>query len=226
MIPLPVSEKPAAIPRTVHQIWVGSEGPPRWVRRSWENWQKALPKSVDLRIWTNAEVGANPVLARTVDAMKDRSPRGLSNMLRVQIVSLFGGMYADVDCAPLGDVSALYEGRSWIACAAKSREQRQMENSCFAFSPHHPFLAAVAQHGAESVRRGLTADFFLGGSRSFRYVWDHGDYALDVRWDYTTSGDLPLRMALWHGPGDTDLLTEYGPFPVAHVFRPRIGVSE
>jgi mannosyltransferase OCH1-like enzyme len=236
LVPMPIaSDRP--IPRVVHQIWVG-EDPPDWVWHSWENWTRDLPEGWTLRLWGNDDVAGHPVLARTVDAARGLGIawRGVSNILRVQIVALFGGIYTDVDCLLLDPAAldALAGDRaSWIACADKSREQAQMENSAFGFRPGHAFLHDVADEAERNLRRGLTGDWYLGGSRSFRMVWDRQqwDYArlsarnrVEVRWDYTTSRAPDLRHAL-RSTASVDraaMMERYGPFPIAHVWKPRV----
>ena len=228
LAPMPVTtEIQHNIPKVIHHIWVGGD-PPDWVQRSWAGWRWFLDGTDwDLRIWTDEEVVANPIFKRTLYEGRKRGvhPRGISNMLRVQIVALFGGLYVDVDCIPLGNLDELAGAqRSWVACAPKSRRQLQMENSAFGFSQGHLFLLDVLDVAEDSLNRGVMADFFLGGSRSFRWVWDRGRYDMDVRWDYTAAGNVDLRRALADLPSADlpNLLERYGPFPIAHVWKPRL----
>jgi hypothetical protein len=226
--PLPVSREHAPIPAVLHQVWVGPPVP-GWVTRSWANWRAFLPPTWELRIWDDRAVTGHPVLDRTRRVAADLGigPRGLSNMLRVQIVALLGGLYTDVDCLPMGSIDGLAGDRpSWVACAPESARKAPIENSCFGFRAGHPFLAEVLADAQRNLARGVLSDFYLGGSRSFGTVFhrdpQRGD--LEVRFDYTISGAVDLRRALADlGSADpAGLLAKYGPFPVAHVFKPRL----
>lgn len=228
LLPLPITREHALIPRTIHQIWVGPP-PPTWVQKSWVNWIRFLPSGWELRIWDDESVAAMPLLARTQQVAADLGigPRGLSNMLRVQIVGLLGGLYVDVDCLPMGPIDHLAGDRtSWIACAPASRTKAPIENSCFGFRRGHPFLAEVLADAERNLGREVLSDFYLGGSRSFGTVYHRNPLRedLEVRFDYTTSGTVDLRQALADlSQADSPrLLVKYGPFPVAHVFRPRL----
>jgi hypothetical protein len=225
---LPVQDLQTEIPPVIHHVWIGGETP-EWVAHSWHNWHSEIDArpAWTMKVWDEKAVRKNPFLRRTLDVAEffGLAPRGISNILRVQIVGLFGGYYFDVDCLPFGQLEDL-PTKPFIACRPESRDMVQMENSMFGFTAGHPFLVDVNEEANRQVQRGTKADFFLGGSRSFRTVWNRHDYdeIMDTRWDASHSRDRALREGLRDltTVNRATLVSNFGPFPVAHVWKPRI----
>lgn len=224
LAPAPVVEGPGTIPPFVHMIWVGGDAP-QWVRQSRRNWERQLDGTgIELRFWDDARIAAVPPLARTVEiaAAKQIAPRGLSNILRAQIVSFYGGIYVDCDCLLIGPLDDWVGQRAGYVFATErsAKKQLTMECSTYGFPPAHPFLAECLSEAAHGLVNGIRADFHLAGSRTFRTVWNRGGHAdMEVHWTYQDTLDRQAKDAL----ASIDLADlaslrrRLGPLPIVHV---------
>lgn len=138
---LPV-EPDARIPRILHQVWVGSPVPP-WVQRNWDLWDAMYP-DWDVWRWTDDNSNEWP-LSRL--AAKRGLPHVvvLADLIRLEQVWKFGGVYTDSDMIPLRKMDALVGTRpGWLSQAGWASDRPvEMNNAAFGLPQHHPFLAAV-----------------------------------------------------------------------------------
>lgn len=160
------------IPRIFHFIWIGPATPPQelldnvagWKRLhpSWKVWLWSdLPRDpgpwdevkwepvINQRLYDNAEIfgGTNAKWACKAD------------ILRVEIVAKYGGIYLDHDVLPLKPIDPVLEGVS--LCIADERAQRDTLNSPGATNgnyllggrPNHPaFWTAVREMEVNACR--------------------------------------------------------------------------
>lgn len=82
------------IPKKIHQVWLGSELPIKYLRliRTWidkhPDW--------DYKLWTDKDVGSFNMTNRTLfNAIKNHGIR--SDIFRYEIIYKYGGMYLDTD---------------------------------------------------------------------------------------------------------------------------------
>jgi hypothetical protein len=92
------------IPRVFHQIWVGPDPLPDEYARYRETWRRHHP-GWDLRLWTEDNLPLP--LRRPEAADRLRTPTERADILRLEVVWRYGGVYVDVDfecLRPIDDV--------------------------------------------------------------------------------------------------------------------------
>ncbi|CRX38793.1 Glycosyltransferase [Estrella lausannensis] len=86
-------DKASGFPKIIHQIWVGSPVPKKYVQwmRTWTNWQ-----GWEYRLWTDKEVES--IILSNAELYQKASNFGVKgDILRYEILYQFGGLYADTD---------------------------------------------------------------------------------------------------------------------------------
>lgn len=175
------------IPRTVHQIWVGSEPPP-WVRRCWQTWDEFMvehhPDWTVVR-WTNSIVEKSPLsICGKIAEHFGLGPRGLADLIRLAAVFRYGGLYFDTDTIPLRPLSEFVGSRRpWIGTDEREEGTRALINASFGFPPAHPFLSEVWVLAGEALQRGVTNEHWVAGPRTWRKAMNTGRFS-DVEIDY------------------------------------------
>jgi mannosyltransferase OCH1-like enzyme len=133
------------IPRIIHQIWLGSQVPEQY--RNWmESWTSL--EGWEYRLWTDREVAELHLHNRELyDNSHNFGEK--SDILRLEILQQFGGVYADIDYECLQpqmfeelhkkfDFYIGFEPLSMGSC----RKFRIFKtcNAILAAAPHHPLL--------------------------------------------------------------------------------------
>jgi inositol phosphorylceramide mannosyltransferase catalytic subunit len=90
------AEDVVGVPRIVHQIWLSAEPLPRELEAARRSWERRNP-GWDHRVWTDDHLP--PGLRRPETAQRLRSPEERSQLLRLEVLRLFGGVYVDPDVA-------------------------------------------------------------------------------------------------------------------------------
>ena len=155
------------IPRVLHQIWIG--GAPMPAR--WEGFAarlRALHPAWEYRLWGDAEAAAllasGPDWARALYAAWDNFGYR-SDLLRLLILSEFGGVYLDTDCEPVRPLDPLLEGRDAFLGATFSPQPIRevlVENAVIAAAPGHPFVALALARIREACALVSPGDFAAG----------------------------------------------------------------
>jgi len=126
------------IPKIIHQIWLG--GPlPEQDRILIETWKKFHP-DWEHRLWTDKDVENFDLYNRE---LYDRSNnyREKANILRLEILNKFGGLYVDTDFECLKSFDVLNENYDFYTSLAPMDEGRiYLTNGLFASIPGHPIL--------------------------------------------------------------------------------------
>ena len=122
------------IPRTFHQIWLGSKPLPEAHADYRQSWLDHHP-GWELRLWTEADLPSD--LRRPEAAERLRTPAERSSILRLELLWRFGGVYVDTDFECLRPIEPLIEdavffiGRSKPGC---------VHNALFGSIAGHPIL--------------------------------------------------------------------------------------
>jgi mannosyltransferase OCH1-like enzyme len=209
-----------APPRLLHVIWVGTE-PLRWVRTNWALWHDALPEGVELVPWTNEEArSAFPELvARFDDRGGDR--RVLPDLLRLELVHRFGGVYVDSDTVPLRALEDLWaprEAGAWVGAQDGWQGHQGLLNSAFGAVPGHPFVGRVLASGYANLERGLKSPHHIAGPVVFKNVWREGTYPIDVLSGFNMTYDRHnVRQMRMCEPDLEALRVDVPNAPLAHV---------
>jgi hypothetical protein len=124
-------------------------------------------------LWTEKALSTGPFepwLRAAHDAQ--RSPRSTSDLIRLALISYYGGWYLDVDMVPKDDEvlpqRPLIVSDGW----SPSGKPNVLCNGAFALPAQHPLLASVRDYAQRALDRGVTDDHFVAGPRAWREAWD------------------------------------------------------
>jgi len=122
------------IPRIFHQIWVGPEPlPAEFVpyQRTWLTYNPGWK----LRLWT--EENLPPDLERREAYEKLRVPAERADILRVELLWRFGGVYIDTDFECLRPLEGLLQD---VECFVGYFNKSRINNAIIGSVPRHPLL--------------------------------------------------------------------------------------
>jgi mannosyltransferase OCH1-like enzyme len=139
-----VDRLPGGIPKLIHRVWFSAELPPDAVGfgQAWEE----LHPSWTVVLWREWQLPA----LRNQDAV-DRSthPAQKADIVRVELLHRFGGVYVDTDVEPRRPIDELLAGRR---CVVAREDDRWVGTAFLAAVPEHPFVAALAHAIGQRVR--------------------------------------------------------------------------
>jgi mannosyltransferase OCH1-like enzyme len=122
------------IPRVFHQIWVGPDPFPDAYARYQRTWLAHHP-GWELRFWTEETLPSD--LRRPEAAERLRAPAERANILRLELLWRFGGVYVDTDFECLRSIEPLIdEAELFISLAKPGR----VNNALMGSIAGHPLL--------------------------------------------------------------------------------------
>jgi hypothetical protein len=122
------------IPRIFHQIWLGPDPFPKDYVAYRETWRRHHPEW-ELRLWTEDDLPEG--LRRPEAAERLRAPAERADILRLELLWRFGGVYADVDIECLRPIDPLIdEVELFIGLAKPGR----VNNALLGAVADHPLL--------------------------------------------------------------------------------------
>ena len=165
--PLPAERAPAGIPRLLHQVWIGPAPlPARWA--AFAARLRALHPAWEYRLWGDAEaaalLAAGPDWARALYAAWD-NPGFRSDLLRLLVLQICGGVYLDTDCEPVRALDPLLAGRgAFLGATFAPQPIREVlvENAVLAAAPGHPFVALMLARVRDACALVTAGDFAAG----------------------------------------------------------------
>lgn len=226
MIPMPTSDSAATgtVPKILNFVWVGPPMP-EWAQKAHRRWEENLPDGWEIKLWDDATLRQHPhpVLSSlpTLAEEGHLPGRGVADLVRLWVVSLYGGVYLDLDTLPVRP--DLIEQGAWLGeSPGWTAESLVLTNAHFAAPAGHPFLAGVWERSQEQLSRGVTNEHFVAGPRAFRYVYTHTALSdrLPVRTDLPTVTDDREAVEMLAGRTELDrgyLQDRYGNAPLVHV---------
>jgi mannosyltransferase OCH1-like enzyme len=122
------------IPRIFHQIWVGPDPFPEEYARYQETWLAHHP-GWELRFWTEENLPGD--LRRPEAAERLRAPAERANILRLELLWRFGGVYTDTDFECLRSIEPLIEDADFFISLAKPG---RVNNALMGSIAGHPLL--------------------------------------------------------------------------------------
>ena len=130
------------IPRKIHQIWLGSKLPEKYLKytESWKqihpNWEYKLWTDEDIKTFNFSENGRNVFDNAVNQGMK-------SDVLRYEILNQFGGLYVDTDfeCLKSFDILLHYNFFTGIGFDGKL----QLYNGLIASVPNHNIMKEMLE---------------------------------------------------------------------------------
>lgn len=133
-----------SIPKVIHQIWLGPLEPPKGAIESWvlnhSDWEYHL--------WT--EKNLPPLKNQAAFDASDNYPQK-ADILRYELLSMYGGVYFDADVYNLKSIDPLYEGWltegvSLIAAMEGSKDRPDLiANTFIAAMPGHAFMDKLVE---------------------------------------------------------------------------------
>lgn len=152
--------------RLLHLIWLGFR--PQWVSISILRWAWALPVGWEMKVWDESNApGLNFIRSRAPHL----SLRGQADLVRIEAIRQYGGVYMDMDTIPLR-TDLLDRQDSWIGAKPVPEGALTLINAHFGLEAGHPMLDALAERAREQLAKGVTNDHFIAGPRTWRTVWD------------------------------------------------------
>ncbi len=122
------------IPRVFHQIWVGPDPLPAEYAAYQQTWLEHHP-GWTLRFWTEDNLPLP--LRRPEAAERLRVPAERANILRLELLWRFGGVYLDTDFECLRSIEPLIEGAELFISLAKPG---RVNNALMGSVAGHPLL--------------------------------------------------------------------------------------
>lgn len=138
-----------AIPRIIHQIWLGSPLPERY-RQLQQTW-KTLHPDWEYKLWTEEDLD-NFSLVNQNAFDESRNYGEKANIWRYEILDRFGGLYIDTDFQALRPFDPIHDLYEFYAGLATVDRITLINNGLIASIPGHPILKACIR----SIRQKKT----------------------------------------------------------------------
>lgn len=130
-------------PQIIHRIWFGGSMPEEYVENG-KRWRELHPDWQFLE-WTDKSSIPPLINQKFFDNAKKYYPhdwkRFKSDIFRLEILNIFGGLYTDTDSNPLQNIEPLIDDSSWIAARSPQhvKGHHPIANGFIACTPRHPF---------------------------------------------------------------------------------------
>lgn len=126
------------IPKIVHLIWVGPKPQPPIMQKCLDSISKFLP-AWQCKIWTDADI---PSLNLTYQQYYDEETNygAKSDILRLELLYRYGGLYLDVDFEILQSLDILHHTYEFYACLQPGDVEELIGNSVIGTIPNHPVI--------------------------------------------------------------------------------------
>lgn len=147
------------IPRVFHRIWVGG-AEPEWMARLADSWREHHP-GWELRQWTDDTVPDlfplhnQAVYDQAEVTAADHVGQLRADVLRLEILYRFGGVYIDADFEALRAIDSLLDGVD--AFAAWEQQDKWVNNAILGCVPRHRFVGRLVDGLADHVDRHMGA---------------------------------------------------------------------
>lgn len=166
----------AVIPPILHRVWLDDPMPEEFERYG-HLWAELHPEW-EVRDWRSTaelpELRCRELFARAPDLVPDDHKRLRSDIVRLELLFRYGGVYADCDFEPVRPLDELRSERAWAAWEVQDRWVCQ---AIMGAEPAHPFFRRLLDGLPENVRRNLGSQTSaLSGPRYVTSVYrDHPD---------------------------------------------------
>ena len=122
------------IPRILHQVWVGPDPLPKEYQDYRESWRRHHP-DWEMHLWTEDSLPRDLVRPEAYERL--RNPAERSDIIRLEVLHRFGGVYVDTDVECLRPIDPLLEeGGDFFVGAV----QGKVENAVIGAAAGHPVL--------------------------------------------------------------------------------------
>lgn len=147
------------IPKIVHQIWIGN-GVPTELQGFQTGWILFHP-NWEYHLWTQHNIQELPLINRGyIDAAQN--PAEKADLLRLEVLYLFGGIYADMDCEPLmpfDTLTSMYD--FFVGIHPLDTGLVQLGSAIIGSIPGHPIIKACidgipANYANSALKNSIT----------------------------------------------------------------------
>jgi inositol phosphorylceramide mannosyltransferase catalytic subunit len=161
----PVTPGALFTPRLVHIIWIGPTPMPTAYHHYHESWAAYHP-GWSVKLWTDEDLPSLLPRMRNADLYQQlHDPRAKADVLRYEILYLFGGVYVDADMECLRSIEPLLVGLPHGTAFFAAREDGvQVNNAVLGARVGSPVLAFLLRNQVRWVE--------YVGQRGYRNVWD------------------------------------------------------
>jgi mannosyltransferase OCH1-like enzyme len=166
-----VAHRGDAIPRIIHRIWLGAPMPPD-VARFGKAWQR-LHGGWTVRTWRDWDM---PALQHQRWFDEAESPAQRADIVRLELLHRYGGVYVDTDFEPLRPLDDLLGA---VRCFLASEDGHWLATGIMGAVPGHPFIADLV----EGIPASIAANWGAPPNRQTGPQYVSGRY-----WSYTPGG--------------------------------------
>jgi mannosyltransferase OCH1-like enzyme len=190
------------IPRVVHRLWLG-DPEPEWQRPFADTWRRPgweLVEWDELAVEKLRPLANEHIYARAERLCPDHVGQLRADILRLEILERFGGVWVDADLECLRPLDELLEGTS--AFLAWEVQDRWLNTALMGAMREHPFIRRLIRSLPTSMKRHRGAPpRKVSGPQYVTRQWrryGHGVRVLDQRLVYPYGH----REIAAHGPGE------------------------
>ncbi|MGE0009529.1 MAG: glycosyltransferase family 32 protein [Candidatus Babeliales bacterium] len=156
------------IPKIIHQIWVGPHQPPPQFKK-WQQTWIALHPDWEYKLWTDTEV-ENLTLINKQYYDEEQNYGAKSDILRLELLHEFGGLYVDIDCECLCSFDMLHHLCDFYIGFFQVnflRSSARVNNALMAACPHHPLITILLHKLALNQQKQSSAEIIERTGPSF-----------------------------------------------------------
>jgi mannosyltransferase OCH1-like enzyme len=173
------------IPKRIHQIWIGDSRPDKWMRTWWEkhpNWEYNL--------WSEEQVFNLKLRNQNIYDIYSQlgDLPAMSDILRVEILLQYGGVYIDADMECLKPLDGAEFLQSDFFATYANREDKQLigklgfaektiTNSVLGTVPNHPLLELYNQRIGE-IKYYRPAWWRIGAKLLTQCIAEYGEVTI------------------------------------------------
>ena len=137
------------IPRIFHQVWVGPDPMPQEYRDYQETWRRHHP-DWEMRLWTEDSLPTDLVRKEAYERL--RKPAERADIIRLEVLLRFGGVYVDTDFECLRSIVPLLDGVEFFTASIKPG---RVSNTLIGAKPGHPVLEQAVREVRPVTEYGL-----------------------------------------------------------------------
>lgn len=148
------------IPKIIHQIWIG-DGVPEELYDFHKSWQLMHPDWT-CYLWTQNNINELPLINRQyID--RAENPAEKSDILRYELLYIYGGVYIDMDCEPLAPLDLLhYAYDFYVGICPLDTGLVQIGSAIIGATPHHPIMKACIDEIPKNYNNPLLKNNITG----------------------------------------------------------------
>lgn len=141
------SSSESKIPKTIHQIWVGSDADKLPVHKKlyMSSFKQILGNSWDYKLWTDDDITPNnfPITYEYIQLIRGKPKKWaqVGDLMKFELIYHHGGFYFDTNIELIKDISYLADSSyDMILCNEIENEKQYMSCGFFASIPNSEYL--------------------------------------------------------------------------------------